>query len=141
MLLTLELVPGLLEGTVFAPEPVVLGDPVAPTFNRTIPFVSRQCVASEMAGAAEGAVPGAGCSVVCALVAVTPAAINNVVARSFVSIGRSLFDCGLGSTPAEIYCSSDTNLTKGGRTGAKPRVILCSQPGAVDQNGNSKHCR
>src|ERR1700745_525940 len=106
MLLTLELVPGLLEGTVFAPGPVVLGDPVAPTFNRTIPFVSRQWVASEMAGAAGGAGAGAGCRGVCALVAMTPAAINNVVARSF-SIGRSLFDCGLGSTPAEIYCSSD----------------------------------
>jgi hypothetical protein len=89
MLLTLELVPGLLEGTVFAPEPVVLGDPVAPTFSRTIPFVSRQWVASEIAGTAEGAVPGAGCKVVCAFVAMTPAAINNVVARSFVSIGRS----------------------------------------------------
>ena len=93
MLLTLELVPGLLEGTVFAPEPVVLGDPVAPTFNRTIPFVSRQWVASEMAGTAEGAVPGAGCRVVWALAATTLAAINNVVPRSLVSIDRSLLDC------------------------------------------------
>ena len=92
-MLTLELVPGLLEGTEFAPDPVVLGDPVAPTFNRTIPFVSRQWVASEMTGAAEGAVPGAGCRVVCAFAATTLAAINSVVPTSLVSIGRSLLNC------------------------------------------------
>jgi hypothetical protein len=39
---TLELVPGLLDGKVFDADPVVLGAPVAPTFNRTIPFASRQ---------------------------------------------------------------------------------------------------
>jgi len=93
LLFTLELVPGLLEGTEFAPDPVVLGDPVAPTFNRTIPLVSRQWVASEMTGATVDAVPGAGCRVVWALAATTLAAINNVVPRSLVSIGRSLLVC------------------------------------------------
>jgi len=62
MLLTLELVPGLLDGTVFDAEPVVAGAPVPPTFNRTTPLASRQCVASVMGGAtvAPGAAAGGG---------------------------------------------------------------------------------
>ena len=92
-MLTLELVPGLLEGTEFAPDPVVFGDPVAPTLSRTIPFMSRQWVASEMTGAAEGPVSGAGCRIVCAFAATILAATNRVVPRSFVSMVARCCDC------------------------------------------------
>jgi hypothetical protein len=84
--LTLELVPGLPDGIVFAADPVVLGAPVAPTFNLTIPFASRQWVASEMVGAGEVPGTGAGWTLVCALAANTPAAINIVAPRTLVSM-------------------------------------------------------
>jgi hypothetical protein len=45
--LTLELVPGLLEGAVLAADPVVLLDPDAALFNFTAPLESLQCVAAE----------------------------------------------------------------------------------------------
>jgi hypothetical protein len=40
--LTLELVPGLLDSTVFDADPVVLVEPRGVLLNRTIPFESRQ---------------------------------------------------------------------------------------------------
>ena len=62
MLLTVELVSGLLDGTVFDAEPVVAGAPVPPTFNRTVPSAARHCVAFVMTGAtvAPGADVGGG---------------------------------------------------------------------------------
>jgi len=41
-LFTLELVVGLLDGTVFEADPVVLEEPDAAVFNRTSPFTPRQ---------------------------------------------------------------------------------------------------
>jgi hypothetical protein len=40
--LTLELVPGLLDSTVFDADPVVLVEPRGVLLNRTVPFESRQ---------------------------------------------------------------------------------------------------
>jgi len=45
--LTLELVPGLLEGAVLAADPVVLLEPDMALFNFTAPLESLQCVAAD----------------------------------------------------------------------------------------------
>jgi hypothetical protein len=48
--LTLELVPGLLDGAVFDAAPVVLEEPDIALFNFTAPVESRQWVAAETPG-------------------------------------------------------------------------------------------
>jgi len=45
--LTLELVPGLLEGAVLAADPVVLLEPDMALFSFTVPLESLQCVAAD----------------------------------------------------------------------------------------------
>jgi hypothetical protein len=84
--LTLELVPGLLDGVVLADDPVVLLEPDIALFNFTAPLVSRQWVAAEMpADPAEPDAPGGvgGGELVWALAMRMLEARNSTVPNSF----------------------------------------------------------
>lgn len=60
--MTLELVPGLLDGVVLADDPVVLLEPDIALFSFTVPLESRQWVAADTPDVldAPGAVAGGG---------------------------------------------------------------------------------